>query len=198
MNDNLSKALMFVAGAAIGSIVTWKVIEEKYKRIADEEIESVKEVFKKESSVIAEQFSTDEEETEEEPVKVAAVTHAPEKPKITDYAAMTRNLGYDTATDDKKETDAADKEGPYVIHPNDFGMNDDYDTVSMLYHADDYLTDEQNVLVEDIENSVGFECLNTFGEYEEDAVYVRNDELKTDYEILRVDSNYKDLADQEE
>ena len=69
-------------------------------------------------------------------------------------------------------------------------MNEDSDNVSLLYHVDGYLTNEQNVLVDDIENTVGFECLNTFGEYEDDAVYVRNDKLKTDYEILKVDSNY--------
>ena len=47
MNDNFSKVFIFVAGAAIGSVVTLKFLEEKYRRIADEEIESVKETFKK-------------------------------------------------------------------------------------------------------------------------------------------------------
>ena len=34
--------VIFSAGAAIGSIVTWKLIEAKYKQSADEEIASVK------------------------------------------------------------------------------------------------------------------------------------------------------------
>ena len=45
MNDTLSKVLIFVAGAAVGSVVTWRLVETKYKKIADEEIKSVKEVF---------------------------------------------------------------------------------------------------------------------------------------------------------
>ena len=190
MNDNFSKVFIFVAGAAIGSVVTLKFLEEKYRRIADEEIESVKETFKK---AIEKEVSEDEN-VEETPVKVATVSHTPDKPNITDYAAMTRGMGYDTETDKENVED----DGPRVIIPDDFGMNEDYDNVSLLYHVDGYLTNEQNVLVDDIENTVGFECLNTFGEYDDDAVYVRNDKLKTDYEILKVASNYSDFIDDQE
>ena len=42
----MKNLLCFVAGAAIGSVVTWKLIEKKYKDLADEEIESVIETFK--------------------------------------------------------------------------------------------------------------------------------------------------------
>ena len=42
----MKNLLCFVTGAAIGSIVTWKLIEKKYKDLADEEIESVIETFK--------------------------------------------------------------------------------------------------------------------------------------------------------
>ena len=84
MNDNLSKVFIFVAGAAIGSVVTLKFLEEKYKRIADEEIESVKETFEK----ALEKEIDEDENVEETPVKVATVSHTPDKPNIVDYAAM--------------------------------------------------------------------------------------------------------------
>ena len=45
MNRTISNAFIFVAGAAIGSLATWKFIETKYRRIAQEEIDSVKEAF---------------------------------------------------------------------------------------------------------------------------------------------------------
>ena len=88
MNDNFSKVFIFVAGAAIGSVVTLKFLEEKYRRIADEEIESVKETFKK----ALEKEVDEDENVEETPVKVATVSHTPDKPNITDYAAMTRGM----------------------------------------------------------------------------------------------------------
>ena len=45
MNNALSKILIFAAGAAIGSAATWYFVKTKYERIANEEIESVKEAF---------------------------------------------------------------------------------------------------------------------------------------------------------
>ena len=42
----MNKLLMFTLGAAAGSLLTWKIVEGKYKKIADEEIESVKEHYK--------------------------------------------------------------------------------------------------------------------------------------------------------
>ena len=45
MNNTVKNALIFVVGAAIGSVTTWYFVKDKYKKIADEEIESVKEYY---------------------------------------------------------------------------------------------------------------------------------------------------------
>lgn len=42
MNKTLFGVIAFAAGAAIGSVVTWKVVKTKYEQIAEEEIQSVK------------------------------------------------------------------------------------------------------------------------------------------------------------
>ena len=39
-------------------------------------------------------------------------------------------------------------------------------------------------LADEIEELIGKDSLNHFGEYEDDSVFVRNDRLRTDYEIL--------------
>ena len=39
--------MMFVLGVAVGSVVTWRYVEKKYEQIAQDEIDSVKEVFSK-------------------------------------------------------------------------------------------------------------------------------------------------------
>ena len=43
--SSLNKVLIFTAGVAIGVAASWKFFENKYKKIAQEEIDSVKEVF---------------------------------------------------------------------------------------------------------------------------------------------------------
>lgn len=40
-------AIIFAAGAGVGSFATWKIVKDKYKKIADEEIASVQEIDRK-------------------------------------------------------------------------------------------------------------------------------------------------------
>ena len=68
------------------------------------------------------------------------------------------------------------------------------DPLSLTYYADQVLTDENNEEVDDVEEIVGEESLTHFGEYEDDSVFVRNDRLKCDYEILLDQRNYSDVT----
>ena len=62
----MNKFLVFTAGAIFGSLVTWKLTKDKYARIAQEEIDSVKEVFaRREREEIASNERYDNEEDEE-------------------------------------------------------------------------------------------------------------------------------------
>ena len=86
-------------------------------------------------------------------------------------------------------------QNPYVIAPEELGENEEYDIETLIYYADEKLTDDDNRLVEDVENLVGVASLSRFGEYENDSVCVRNDRLKTDYEILLDVRRYSDVVD---
>ncbi len=175
--------MMFVLGVAVGSVVTWRYVEKKYEQIAQDEIDSVKEVFSKREA----------EFTEDTEVQIKA-DNAKEKPSVMEYAACLRKRGYINYSDPeevKKEPMSLDK--PYVITPEEFGDLDDYETISLTYYADQILTDDNDVIVDDIEDVVGFDSLNSFGEYEDDSVFVRNDKLKCDYEILLDQRKYSDV-----
>ena len=85
---------------------------------------------------------------------------------------------------------------PYVISPEEFGEFEDYERISLSYYADQILADEDDEKVEDVDNVVGLESLAHFGEYEDDSVFVRNDRLKCDYEILLDQRTYSDVIKQ--
>ena len=42
----MKNVFIFLAGVGVGSLVTWKYVERKYRNLAEEEIESVKELYK--------------------------------------------------------------------------------------------------------------------------------------------------------
>lgn len=184
MGDKIVKLLIFGVGAAIGSVVTWKLVKTKYERIADEEIESVKKIYSYKK--IAEERATKPE------VKVQNVVEV--EPKVNqdrvDYSKLTVDLGY---TNESKEEGEDMREKPYVIAPEEFGEMDDYETVSLTYYSDGVLTDDFDNEIEDVEGMVGEDSLDHFGEYEDDSVFVRNDRYKTDYEILLDLRKYSDV-----
>lgn len=172
MNNFVTKFAIFTVGAAIGSAVTWYFTKIKYERIAQEEINSVKEVFSKHKSAPENTVDT----------KI-------ENPEMTEYKSIVQN--YTSENEEEGEPETMDK--PYVISPDEFG-DSDYEIISLTYYADKVLTDETGDIVDDVEDLVGYESLNHFGEYEEDSVFVRNDALSTDYEILLDPRNYSDVA----
>lgn len=201
MSSTLSKIFIFATGAAVGSVVTWKVLKTKYEQIAQEEIDSVKEVFSKRIDDAKDIFkkteyaeSTPTGNIVSEQDELYTVTQ--EKPDIREYAAKLQERGYFNYSDKSgsaKKEEASNVDAPYVITPEEFGENEEYDTVSLTYYADKILTDDQNNLIEDVEDVVGNDSLTHFGEYEDDSVFVRNDRYKTDYEILLDTRNYRDV-----
>lgn len=175
-NKTIVNAFIFLAGAAVGSIATWQLVKKKYEQIAQEEIDSVKEIFAKmqdkdiEAETLTEKTEVfDKEEYDE---YVAIITQEYSHSEVP-------NLGHDR---------------PYVISPREYVENaGDYDQFSLTYYADGFLTDENDCLIEDVEGYIGFDSLSHFGEYEDDSVFVRNDRLQCDYEILRDVRDYADV-----
>lgn len=195
MNSTLKGVLIFVLGAAAGSLTTWKLIEKKYKDIAQEEIDSVKDTFSKmkknEYPDKLEDYPDFEEfdDVEEEPKPEQKIDRN-NKPDIVEYAKILSETGYTNYADrqDKKEkkgVEPVEDERPYVISPDEFGEKDGYENVTLTYYADGVLTDYFDNVISNIDEVVGFDSLDHFGEYEDDAVFVRNEKMETDYEILR-------------
>lgn len=173
----------FVAGVAIGSGATWYFLKDKYEKLAQEEIDSVKEVF-------SNRYSEKNEKPESSNGQDTEQKDEVDKPNYVDYSTANDILTKKYKTEDVESEELDGK--PYVIPPSDFGMEDDYGEISLTYYADHILADENGDMVEDVENTVGFESLSHFGEYEDDAVCVRNDRLKCDYEILIDNDRYED------
>ena len=182
MNKTLTNLFIFTAGAAIGSVVTWKLVKDKYARLAMEEVAEMREYYAKCTQGGVE---SQEEKPSEEPV-TATVPEFTEQERV-DYANL-------TSIYNNKEGGPAILQKPEVITPGEFGEYG-YPTVSLTYYADGVLEDEYFDVIpyEDIDGMIGLESLTHFGEYEDDSVFVRNDRLETDFEILRDSRNYADV-----
>ena len=191
MGDSIKNALIFLTGLGIGAAATYKLLDAKYKKIANEEIESMREYYISKS-----------DKKENEVTVAETIVEKYEKPDLTEYAAKIDQSGYtnysgiSSPEEEKKEDYKEDvNEKPYVIEPDEFGMFDDYETVNLTYYSDGYLVEDMTdelLSNDEVESSVGWETLNDMGKYEPDILHVRNDVRKMDYEICSVLEKYKE------
>lgn len=186
----------FILGAAAGVAASWFVIKNQQEKKYYEAIESMERIYARRAK-----RDIPEEEPEERGEQSEA-EWADREMSVREYAEKLSEHGYTDYADmakvaeekkEEKKEEVTTVKKPYVISPYDYGEADDYDTESLVYYADGVLTDDNNNPIEDVEGTVGKDALNHFGEYEDDSVFVRNERLKIDYEILLDSSRFADL-----
>lgn len=169
---------MFLAGATVGAAATWLCLRRYYEQIAQEEIDSVKAAFAERKPVNT-NIAKNEKSNEKQKENQHKADIAKLKPDLVNYAAKLQEEGYTN-----------------VISPDNYGENDNYTQISLVYYAGDgVLADDEDEVVEDIEATVGEDFAEHFGEYEDDSVFIRNDRLRCDYEILRDNRSFSDVAE---
>lgn len=175
---------VFVTGTALGVLSTQRYFKAKYKKIADEDVRSVKDMYKKTTGLDSEVLKYIEND-------IKAVQALQD-----DYERIIGEAGYRAESENIEERkEEKDVSKPYVISPDEFDdlLDEDYTIESLTYYADGILTDNMDNIVDDIDEIIGRDSLEHFGEYEEDTVYVRNDEKKCAYEVCLDDARYADL-----
>lgn len=188
--------IMFATGAILGSLVTWKYAKTKYERIAQEEIDSVKDAFREQTNSIIKSHA--EEDRHEDCATSELKDNEGELySRVTD---MEMHEYMDTASQYLSAAEVSSLKNelkgggmymatkPYVISPDEFGEIDGYETTTLTYYADGVLEDDYYIVIdkeEEVDAMVGIDSFNHFGEHEADTVFVRNEKQKTDFEIQR-------------
>lgn len=172
----------FILGAAAGAFTSWQLLKKAYEVKTEAEIESVRKAYQR----------REENQTTQETMKPASMmaTIPKNSYNVVEAAKIMTESHY---VPDIPEIPKHD--GPYVITPDEFGDFYDYEKVYLMYFADGAIADnEYDILTNtEIEQSIGWDCLNHFGDYEEDVVHVRNDAKHCDYEITKDFRNYSEL-----
>lgn len=190
MNNNVKCLLAFTFGAVVGVAASWKFMELKYRKIADEEIASVKEVYS--SKPVEEDTEESDEEDQVETEEVAEPDPEFTKEEKNEYYRLIRT-NYSGISKEGDTSDESLVDGPYIIDYNEVGELD-YEQIELTYYeGDGVLADELDELVDDVEAAVGKANLEKFGEY--DSICVRNDARKVDFEILLDVRSYADVME---
>lgn len=208
----VSGIVIFAAGGLVGYQVAKRRLVPKYEAHLAEEIEAAKDFYKRvakegeyetpekaaralnryrgeEIRVIPEGGTiTNTEDIQEEDSSEELMTVVEEKNVFVESKSNAEKFDYDA--------EMANRESgkPYVITRDEFMQNEtEYDQITLTYFAgDDVLTDDQDKPIENTNRVVGDANLMKFGYGSKDnrVVYVRNDKMDSEFEIIKHDGKY--------
>lgn len=123
------------------------------------------------------------------------VDEAKEFPKSTPSVKSIFDKGNSTEEISEKDKRNRTEEAPYILEKEEFFRNDSEYTQSTLtyYAGDGILTDSRDDIIDEVDVTVGQGNLDNFGYGSGDpkVLYVRNDALDLEFEILHHEGTYK-------
>lgn len=205
MDDALIKNLSWafgglLVGGTLSFLVTKKVISDKYESIIDIEIAAVKNHYAERASKVT---KTGDYETPEKAAEKFGVTLNDYRPDDSQDETIAQDAIVEYEPDDMPDLSALamerDGDVPYIITFDEYNDDHahDYDKITLTYYVeDDVLADDSDVPLDDPDSTVGEEFDSCFGQWSKDpnVVYVRNEDISTDFEIIRKDGSYAEIV----
>lgn len=188
-----NEPLIFAAGLTVGSVVTWLIVKKKYKDMAQEEINAVKDIYSKVNQAAME--------------KAAA---AKNKPDIITYAHSVGHADEEPTEEIPEQVEEDYSEEPimekvmYEITPSAFASYDNYNTkVSILYFDDDVYADERYDQIDPrdyfskklslLEGGEPVETIDYIRRMNKDEICIRDIELGLDIDVYTQGRAYSDF-----
>lgn len=191
----MKKILIFLAGAAVGSLVTWYFTKEYYRKKTDEEV----------NDVVA-HFRNAYKREVEEPRRIQQEAERQERATFQEQreAYYTMSKKYQPPDEPVPEVGYypephphEDYNPPYEVMEEQvldmMRMNDEWEQVELTYYEADDVVVEDREQMENWSEYVGpvsSKCFNSQGLY-----FVRNEKYKVDYEIHYEPGNFGDTDD---
>lgn len=213
--------IIFVAGAAIGSGITYFVtkkilsdkIEKKFEAQYQEELQSVKDSF----AYLAEEDKKKAAEAKEKPsldVYMNAVNKTREReaaeekenekePPRVNYSDP-KSLMIERELEEEEDEDDADTplvDTTIIDEDTDTSQpyilkripaDDDYSRVMVTYYADGTYADARDAEME-IEDYIGKKMMEYVANSDKDEIFIRNEELELDIDIVKDNRTYDDV-----
>jgi hypothetical protein len=198
-----------VIGGAGGYFVTKKLLEAKYENEMNIQIQDVKDYYRL--------IRKEDEFASPETVPVVYndvlegleyIEHADVVVEDDEEETVDEEVDEEETVDeevDEEETESIhkqnydrDRSAPYIISIREYMEDrDEYDKTTITYFEDDdVLCDEREEVIPNVEGTVGSTALTNFGHLSEDKkiVYVRNERISTDFEIVRDTRSYAEVV----
>ncbi len=196
MNKTTVGIISGLAGALVGGGIAWKIVDLRYSKIVEEEIQSVRDILARNNVNLA-----SEEKSSKTVIKDTEAKEEVEENDIPNTTKPSLNTFYDECKKRHEEEESysdddekAYEEDIFQIDAEIFGEEIGHETQTLFWFdeekvlasCDDRLTD-----LEEIKDVVG--TYEPEGFDEQDLLYIRNKNHLTDYEIIKCEGTAEEF-----
>lgn len=191
---NYKNLFIFSAGISIGGLISYVITKDKYETIMNKEIEEIRKYYKDKYENIKED---DEEKIKEkgdyrEIVREYVSNHVIEE---EDYDCDDEEDNHYTIMESRDLTNGVDFDESKKIESWEFGEQPLYETETIILYSDGVATNDLGDVIDNLEEIMGVDQYREFKESSDESIFIRNDLLRMDYEIVKDDWRYEDLID---
>jgi hypothetical protein len=199
MSNPSKNLLVLTAGITIGAVSTFfltkKALAEQFERDLTQQIQEVKDYYK----LLRKEAPYDTPEQVQEINYQELIDSY--KNDTKDIKAMQEEIESEDVyeeefSEDVETEEPIDKSKPYIISIGEFMSETEWEKMVVTYfELDDVLVDDREVVISNVDSVIGSDALTKFGHKSKDAnvVYVRNEELEADYEVVRDPRSYSEV-----
>lgn len=199
MKETLIRVAIFSVGVGVGIAASMTYFDKKYQKLADEEIESVKEAFAKKSTDIkyehiGEPIAKVESVTIDDNSLVATATLIDSYSSAVDLDTKNYSDYYAPKKVEEAQTLSPKDDEPFDISVDEYEEDTEFMKVTLnLYLSDGALVYEETEELADEGSTIGQENLDDFSRTSFSSAYFRNPKNNIDYEVIKVDGSYREL-----
>lgn len=178
-----TEAIIFACGTVLGAIGGFMAAKSKYESEAKEKEKDLREHYEEKLKKLKwENIKNDAKgDSKKSPDEDAEKPkYSADKGSINKYYSAIHKSGYvspNVPIRNTKPSEDTAKEQPRIeiIPPNELGLEDDFEEISLVYYAgNDILEDDYGEIVDNREDVVGEDFVKHFGEFEKGTVIVIN------------------------
>lgn len=194
----MNKSFIFgtITGAAAGALATYLALKEYYYAKSEKEINEVRDHYISE----IEELKAGNEEIIKDAANVVRevnempITEEDDQPddEPDEYERVVEKYNYSNISEETKPK-KVDPRKPHCITPEQYNQEPGYAKISLDYFAGNGIFTNIEGMIED-EAGIWVDIRNTisrFGDYEDELLYVRNEQTGCDYEVMWHEDSYE-------
>ena len=184
---NLRNLFIFIGGVGVGAVSTYLLMKDRCDKLVEEETSSIKKYYE-------DKYATEEKVVDKEEKTETVDTEEKGEPE-PDYNQIIQKLNYNEFSTKTSENKKAKR--PYIISEEEYIEDDSYVKKIISCFEDDMvcMDNETKEILDNVARDIGQDSLERLNE-DGNEIYVRNEMLGIDYNIVSEPGSYEDFIDE--